>query len=55
MYGMVAGIIAFKNRYKQCRPGYKIRYNQLDGTTELHLVDGTVLKIHEISEMFKTN
>ena len=55
MYGMVAGIIAFKNRYKQCRPGYKIGYNSLDGTKELHLVDGTILREEEIACELKQN
>jgi len=53
--GFLAGLKAFKLRYKKCKPGYKIGYDSVDGTTELHLVDGTILKHHEISEMFKTN
>lgn len=53
--GFLSGICALKERYKKCKPGYKIGYNSLDGTTELHLIDGTILKHQEISEMFKTN
>ena len=53
--GFWAGLKAFKTRYRKCKPGYKIGYNSLDGTTELHLIDGTILKHQEISEMFKTN
>ena len=48
--GFWAGIKAFKSRYKKCRPGYKVVYNPMDGTTELHLVDGTILKGEEISD-----
>jgi len=48
--GFWAGIKAFKSRYKKCRPGYKVGYNSLDGKTELHLVDGTILKGEEISD-----
>ena len=42
--GFWAGLKAFKSRYKKCRSGYKVGYNSQDGTTELHLVDGTILK-----------
>ena len=53
--GFWSGIRAFNSRYKKCRAGYKIGYNSQDGTTELHLLDGTILKGEEISKMFKTN
>jgi putative component of membrane protein insertase Oxa1/YidC/SpoIIIJ protein YidD len=52
--GFLSGIRAFKERYKKCKPGYKIGYNSLDGTTELLLVDGTILNEQEMSKMFKT-
>ncbi len=53
--GFWAGIRAFKSRYKKCRPGYKVGYNSQDGTTELLLVDGTLLKEEEISTNLKHN
>lgn len=53
--GFWNGLKAFRLRYKKCKSGYKIGYNSIDGTTELHLADGTILKESEISEMFKTN
>jgi putative component of membrane protein insertase Oxa1/YidC/SpoIIIJ protein YidD len=48
--GFWAGIKAFKSRYKKCRPGYKVGYDSKNGATELHLVDGTILKGEEISD-----
>ncbi len=53
--GFFSGLRAFKFRYKKCKPGYKIGYNSSDNTTELLLVDGTILKEQEMSKMFKTN
>ena len=53
--GFWAGIKALRVRYKKCRPGYKIGYNAIDDTTEILLVDGTILKEQEMSKMFKTN
>ena len=53
--GFLSGIRAFKERHKKCKPGYKIGYNSSDDTTELLLVDGTILNEQEMSKMFKTN
>ena len=53
--GFISGVMAFKNRYRKCRPGFKIVHNALDSTTELHLIDGTILSENEISSSFKTN
>jgi len=50
--GFLSGLKAFKSRFKKCRNGYKIGYNSQDGTTELHLVDGTILRGDEISKLF---
>jgi len=48
--GFWAGIKAFKSRYKKCRPGYKVGYNSTKGTTELHLVDGTILQEYDFKK-----
>ena len=53
--GFWAGLKAFNTRYKKCRPGYKVGYNSQDGTVELHLVDGTILREDEISYELKQN
>jgi putative component of membrane protein insertase Oxa1/YidC/SpoIIIJ protein YidD len=53
--GFWAGIAAFKSRYKKCRPGYKLGYNSIDKSTELHLIDGTILREDEISYDLKQN
>ena len=53
--GIWAGLKAFNSRYKKCRPGYKVGYNSHDGSTELHLVDGTILQEDEISYELKQN
>ena len=53
--GFLVGLKAFYSRYKKCRPGYNIVHNAQDGTTELYLVDGTILKNDEISFELKQN
>jgi putative component of membrane protein insertase Oxa1/YidC/SpoIIIJ protein YidD len=53
--GFWTGLKALKSRYKKCRPGYNVVYNTEDGTTELYLVDGTILRNDEISFALKQN
>jgi hypothetical protein len=40
---------------RKCRPGYNVVHNSQDGTTELYLVDGTILRDDEISIQLKQN
>jgi putative component of membrane protein insertase Oxa1/YidC/SpoIIIJ protein YidD len=46
--GFKEGIIALKQRYHQCRPGYKLKKTTVGW--EMTLADGTILKNEEISK-----
>lgn len=48
--GFVSGIIAFKNRYNSCRPGYEIVRIQAENVILLKLANGEVLQENSISK-----
>lgn len=48
--GLGSGWLAFKKRYQQCRPGYKIFYNTKKGAPEMELANHDIIDIDEIRE-----
>ncbi|MFW0714312.1 membrane protein insertion efficiency factor YidD [Pedobacter sp. N23S346] len=50
--GLIKAIKALTFRYKNCRNGYHIIINPIDGKNSLILPDGTLLKQHEIAMRF---
>lgn len=47
--GLLKGINAFKLRYYQCRPNYKVIKNEIHNCYEFHLSNGEVVKGEYIS------
>lgn len=47
--GFIAGIRAFKIRYKQCRPGYSFDFNE-DSKIVMRLADGSFLTENQMSD-----
>lgn len=47
--GLIDGLTALKERFHQCRPGYKIYKDQHSGKFELCLKDGTIVSNDKIS------
>jgi hypothetical protein len=45
--GFINGINAFKRRFYQCRPGYKVFYNSSNGALEVELSDLSIVGAQE--------
>ena len=50
--GFLTGIEALRYRFQNCRRGFEIFDNPIDGTKQLILKNGDVLKESEIAERF---
>jgi putative component of membrane protein insertase Oxa1/YidC/SpoIIIJ protein YidD len=53
--GFIGGIKAFSNRYKLCRPGYRVQYSTEKNDIEMVLVDGKIVESKEMSVHLKAD
>jgi uncharacterized protein len=47
--GFFSGLFVLKERFHQCRPGYKMFKNEKNNSFELHLKDGSIITHEKIS------
>lgn len=48
--GFINGINAYRRRFYQCRPGYKVFYNSTTTNLEIELSDYTIVQLDEMRE-----
>ncbi len=48
--GLIKGLKAFRYRYQNCRQGFGLFQNPIDGTKQIILPNGEILKENEIAE-----
>lgn len=53
--GLYAGIKAFKFRFSNCRPGFTLFENPVDGRKQMILPEGRIIQENEIAEKFFIN
>jgi hypothetical protein len=46
--GFINGLNAFKRRFYQCRPGYKVFYNSSNSAMEIELSDLSIVKVSDM-------